>query len=67
MSVAEVIQEIRKLPVAEQKQVLAFLQEVSGEGKGGSAGAQYAGDSEFEKAADKVLREHAELFRRLAQ
>lgn len=67
MSAAEIIEEIRKLPASEQEQVLEFLQSERGRDKGTTAGTRYASDSKFEKAADKVFREHAELLRRLAK
>jgi hypothetical protein len=63
MSAAEIIEQIRKLPAAEQEQVRAFLESQ----RKAEAPASYVGDAEFDKSADKILREHAELFRRLAQ
>jgi len=68
MSAAEIIKEIQKLPVPEQEQVLAFLQSNRSERKEtDDAGVRYAADADFDKTADKVLRKHAGLFRRLAQ
>lgn len=64
MSAAEIIQEIRKLPLSEQKRVLDFLQSTNA---GETPDVQYARDEDFNAAAEKVLNEHAELFRRLAQ
>jgi hypothetical protein len=63
MSAAEIIEQIRKLPAAEQEQVRAFLESQ----RTVEAPVRYVNDQEFDKSADKVLREHAELFRRLAQ
>jgi hypothetical protein len=63
VSATEIIAEIRKLPKLEQQQVLAFLQQsrpTVGE-------VQYVADADFDRAADKILRERAGLFRRLAQ
>jgi hypothetical protein len=63
MSTAEIIEQIRKLPAAEQEQVRAFLESQ----RKAEAPASYVSDSEFDKSADKILGDHAELFRRLAQ
>jgi transcriptional regulator with AAA-type ATPase domain len=67
MSATEIIEEIQKLPPSEQEQVLAFLQSARIERTAGDAGVRYASDADFDKTADRVLREHADLFRRLAQ
>jgi hypothetical protein len=66
MSATEIILEIKKLPSAEQAQVLAFLQSQQ-ESQEDPANIHYAKDAEFDKATDNVLRERADLFRRLAQ
>lgn len=67
MSAIEIISEIKKLPTAEQEQVLAFLQKLHGERQGNPADVRYVNDVDFDKAAEKVLRERADLLRRLAQ
>lgn len=67
MSAIEIIEEIQKLPVPEQERVLAFLEKTCRNRSPKDGQIRYAKDQEFDKAADKVLREHAELFRRLAQ
>jgi hypothetical protein len=67
VSATDIIEEIRKLPAADQQRVLDFLQDICSQRKVDEDGARYASNEEFEKAADKILREHAELFRRLAQ
>jgi|KBSMisStandDraft_5_1062788.scaffolds.fasta_scaffold95761_4 hypothetical protein len=66
MSAAQIIEEFQKLPASEQEQVLTILQ-LERSGKSGQSDVGYVSDSDFEKSADHVLREHAELFRRLAQ
>jgi hypothetical protein len=63
MSAAEIIEQIRKLPAAEQEQVRAFLESQ----RKVETPAAYVNDEEFDKSAEKVLREHADLLRRLAQ
>ena len=65
MSATEIIQQIEKLPPSEQERVLAFLQNTCRDSK--SQEVRYADDAAFDKSAEKVLREHANLFRRLAQ
>jgi hypothetical protein len=66
MSASDIIAEIQKLPVAEQEQVLEFLQHERERRENGGK-VRYASDTDFEKSAEKVLRENAELFCRLAQ
>jgi len=61
MSAAEVIEEIKKLPREEQAKVLVFLTQ------GREGEANYIDDESFAKAKDLVLKENAELLRRLAQ
>jgi hypothetical protein len=67
MSAAEVIEQVAKLPSEEQEKVFAYLEKARRHRQPDDAGTRYADDAAFDKAADKVLREHAELFRRLAQ
>jgi hypothetical protein len=67
MSASEIIAEIQKLPAAEQEQVLAFLQREHAQQNPAATDIRYAEDSEFEKVKDSVLKERAELFRRLAK
>ena len=62
MSAAELIEQIKSLPGEDQDRVLDFLQSV----RGNREEARYATDAQFDQKADKVLREHSELFRRLA-
>lgn len=67
MSANEVIEQIQKLPNDEQERVFAFLLEKRHRCKAPESNVQYASDADFDKSAEKVLREHAELLRRLAQ
>ena len=63
----EIVEEIKRPPPAEQKKVLAFFQNLGGPRTPGEAAVHYATDSDFNKAADNVLRGHADLSRRLAK
>jgi len=67
MSASEIIEEIQRLPLSEQEQVLAFFLSGRAQDKPGDAPVRYASDADFDKSADQILRERAELFRRLAQ
>jgi len=67
MSATEIISEIAKLSAAEQERVLAFLQNGRSERKEAAAEVSYASDETFDKAAENVLRERPDLFRRLAK
>ncbi len=65
MSATEIIEQIQKLPSSEQEQVLAFFRK--SRGKPDEGGVDYARDADFDASAEKILRERANLFRRLAQ
>jgi len=67
MSATEIIEEFERLPVPEQERVLDFFLRACREHRADQSKVRYASDADFDKAADKVLREHAELFQRLAQ
>ena len=67
MSATEIISEITKLPAAEQKRVLDFLQNRRSKSEGVREEVSYANDKDFDTAADNVLRDRADLLRRLAQ
>jgi hypothetical protein len=67
MSATEIISEIAKLPVPEQERVLDFLQNGRNKRKATGTEVRYADDEDFDKAADNVLRDRADLFRRLAK
>jgi hypothetical protein len=73
MSVAEVIDEIRRLPAADLAKVMVAVTDRSAE-LGGiesesadfSTQSRDASEDEFALATDRVFIEHKELFRRLA-
>jgi hypothetical protein len=65
MSATEIIEELEKMPIAEQERIFAFLLDARNQRK--ATEVRYAPDAEFEKVADEVFREHADLFRRLAK
>ena len=67
MSATEIIEQIQKLPGSEQDKVKAFFQKSRGQDKSGEADVNYASDAEFDASAEQVLRERANLFRRLAK
>ena len=60
MSAAEIIEEIKALPPAEQARVIAFVNDLNGHA------VKYASDEAFQKAADEVFEKHRELLRKLA-
>ena len=62
MNAAEIIQEITRLPENEQGKVVEFV-----EGLKGTKPVRYLDSGAVEKTADKVFREHAPLFEKLAQ
>jgi len=73
MSVAEVIDEIRRLPAADLAKVMMAVSDRSAElvgteseGSDFPAKTRDASEEEFALAADRVFIEHRELFRRLA-
>ena len=66
MSAIEVINEVQELSLAEQEQVLNFL-EAKLRRQSSTEDVKHAGDADFEKAAARVFPAHDNLFRRLAQ
>ncbi|MDQ3623122.1 MAG: hypothetical protein M3463_11620 [Verrucomicrobiota bacterium] len=66
MSAAEFIEQFKALPDAERRAVAEFVLAWSSNDSGVEP-APHSRDERFRAAADKVLREHAELLRRLAQ
>ena len=74
MSVAEVIDEIRRLPAADLARVLtavtnrtAELNRASSAPSDSNHVVREASEEEFASAADRVFTEHRELLQRLAQ
>jgi len=62
MNAVEIIQEITRLPEAEQGKVVEFV-----EGLKGTKAIRYIDSKTVEKTADKIFSEHAPLFEKLAQ
>jgi mRNA-degrading endonuclease RelE of RelBE toxin-antitoxin system len=61
MSAAEVIEQIQKLPPAEQEKVAEFIRQLQKPAEKGAV------SQEFKQLADKAFNTNAELFRKLAQ
>ncbi len=61
MSAAEVIEQIRKLPPAEQEKVAEFVRHLNEEPN------KRAVSEEFKRTAEQAFATNAELFRKLAQ
>ena len=66
MSAADVIDELKKLPVREQAEVFRFLGEQLRTALVAPPQVESAADAEFEAAMKKVFDENAGLMRRLA-
>ncbi len=62
MNAVQIIQEITRLPKTEQGKVFEFVEALKG-----TKQVRYIDSSVVEKTADKVFREHAPLFEKLAQ
>ena len=62
MNAAEIIQEIECLPEAEKSKVVEFVKALKS-----TRSVRYIDSASVEKTADKVFREHAPLFKKLAQ
>jgi ABC-type cobalamin/Fe3+-siderophores transport system ATPase subunit len=66
MSALEIIEQIKALPKEEQAAVVQFIHHL--EAAASSAkGIHFATPEEAEAAGDKVMRQYAEVFRKLAQ
>lgn len=67
MSVAEIIDQIRKLPREEQEQVFAFLKSlVEKEALHDESSVRYMDARKAKEVSSEIFSEHAELFRKLA-
>jgi len=62
MNAAEIIQEIERLPVTEKGKVVEFVEALKG-----TKQVRHIDSAVVEKTADKVFREHAPLFEKLAR
>lgn len=68
MSAAEIIEQIKALPLEEQRRVFSFVREVEKESAAtGGPGVRYADDEAFEAAVERVFERHDELFKKLAE
>ena len=65
MSATEVIEQIKKLPQAEQQKVVAFIHAAEDAGALQKPGPGVSDD--FKREADEMFTTNAELFRKLAQ
>jgi len=62
MSAAEVIEQIKALPLEEKERVFAFVHEVEG-----ARAATPAGEKSAREAGEWVIKNYGELLRKLAQ
>ena len=65
MSATEVIEQIKKLPCAEQQKVVAFIHAAEDAGTLQKPSPKVT--EEFKRSADEMFTTNAELFRKLAQ
>ena len=66
MSVAEIIELIEKLPVAEQEQVRVYLEKKTATAEGGRE-IRYVSAGKFGEIMPKIFEQHHDLLRRLSQ
>jgi ABC-type cobalamin/Fe3+-siderophores transport system ATPase subunit len=67
MSALEIIEQIKALPQEEQATVVQFIHQLEAGGASPAKGIHFATPGEAAAAGDKVLRQYAEVFRKLAQ
>jgi len=67
MSAHEIIEQIKALPREEQAAVVQFIHQLEAGGASSAKGMQFATPEEAEAAGDKVVKQYAEVFRKLAQ
>ena len=67
MSALEIIEQIKALPQEEQAAVVQFIHQLEAGGASPAKGIHFATPGEAEAAGDKVVRQYAEVFRKLAQ
>lgn len=65
MSAAEIIEQIKRLPLEEQQQVREFLQ--AKEQNAVEPPVEYIPRSDLERTAKEIFKKHETLFRKLAQ
>jgi len=68
MSAAEIIEQIKALPLEEQMKVLAYICEVERQSDPtNDQCVRYADDKTFEEVAERIFERHDELFKKLAE
>jgi len=67
MSALEIIEQIKAPPQEEQAAVVQFIHLLEAGGASPAKGIYFATPGEAEAAGDKVVRQYAEVFRKLAQ
>lgn len=68
MSATEIIEQIKKLPRAEQEKVLAFVRNLVETGALHDEGTvRFMDAAKAKKVSSEIFSEHAELFRKLAK
>ena len=66
MSALEIIEQIKALPQEEQAAVVQFIHQLEA-GASPAKGIHFATPGQAEAAGDRVVRQYAEVFRKLAQ
>jgi hypothetical protein len=67
MSALEIIEQIKALPREEQAAVVQFIHLLEAGGASADKGIHFATPGQAEAAGDKVVRQYAEVFRKLSQ
>jgi len=68
MSAAEIIEQIKALPLEEQREVFSFVREVEKESASTSGqSVRYVDDQTFDAVVERVFERHDELFKKLAE
>ena len=68
MSVAEIIEQIKALPLEDQREVARLVGELTERSDiSPNRTVRYATNEQARAAGDRVLEEHVELFRKLAE
>jgi hypothetical protein len=65
MSAAEIIELIEKLPPEEKAEVFAFLEKKKADRT--EPGVRHLPQADAERFAERIFKDHSELFRKLAQ
>jgi len=67
MSALEIIEQIKALPQEEQAAVVRFIHQLEAGGASPAKGIRFATPGEAQAGGDKVVRQHKDVFRKLAQ